>query len=221
MNYGPRIITDGLVVCMDAANIQSYPESGTNWTDMVSKTNATLYNTPTFETSSTPTFNFDGSNQYASISNVYNFSTSNQLTATVWCKSNTENWNQTGFVISRRDQFIIHPSSGSKTCQWYINVSGWVSRNYAPSSISDNFHEYTLSYNSGSLSAYFDGKLKSNYVSPNKNLTSDTGVIEIAKDDGWTRYGNCKIPYVSLYNRELTATEIYNNYIAIRGRFNL
>ena len=33
-NAGPDIIEDGLVLCLDAANINSYPKSGTTWSDL-------------------------------------------------------------------------------------------------------------------------------------------------------------------------------------------
>ena len=33
--YSPRIVTDGLVLCLDAANSRSYPGTGTNWADLV------------------------------------------------------------------------------------------------------------------------------------------------------------------------------------------
>ena len=35
VNYGtPLIVQDGLVLHLDAANIKSYPGSGTNWNDL-------------------------------------------------------------------------------------------------------------------------------------------------------------------------------------------
>lgn len=33
VGYNPRIVTDGLVLCLDAANKRSYPGSGTTWID--------------------------------------------------------------------------------------------------------------------------------------------------------------------------------------------
>ena len=33
-NYGPRLVTDGLVLCLDAGNSKSYPGSGTAWNDL-------------------------------------------------------------------------------------------------------------------------------------------------------------------------------------------
>ena len=33
LGHSPRIVTDGLVLCLDAANSRSYPKTGTTWTD--------------------------------------------------------------------------------------------------------------------------------------------------------------------------------------------
>jgi hypothetical protein len=43
--YNPGIVTEGLVLALDAANAKSYPGSGTAWTDLSSRaTNGTLTN---------------------------------------------------------------------------------------------------------------------------------------------------------------------------------
>ena len=45
LSHSPRIVTDGLVLCLDAANKRSYPGAGTTWTDLSSsKANGTLVN---------------------------------------------------------------------------------------------------------------------------------------------------------------------------------
>ena len=38
-NYNPATVSDGLVLCLDAANTKSYPGSGTAMTDMSGKGN--------------------------------------------------------------------------------------------------------------------------------------------------------------------------------------
>jgi len=43
-NYGPRIVTDGLVLCLDAADRNSFPGSGTTWKDLNNSYNANLVN---------------------------------------------------------------------------------------------------------------------------------------------------------------------------------
>ena len=69
INYNPKIVTDGLVLCLDAGNIKSYPGSGTTWTDLtnIGSRNATLINSPTYSTSNLGYFTFNGSNTFASI----------------------------------------------------------------------------------------------------------------------------------------------------------
>ena len=37
LSHSPRIVTDGLVLCVDAANKRSYPGAGTTWTDLSNK----------------------------------------------------------------------------------------------------------------------------------------------------------------------------------------
>ena len=66
---GPNIITDGLVLHLDAANTNSYPGSGTTWTDISGKGhNGTLTNGPTFNSGDMGTIVFDGSNDTVTLS---------------------------------------------------------------------------------------------------------------------------------------------------------
>ena len=47
-SYSPKIVTDGLVVCLDAGDKNSYPGSGATWSDVSGNGNDfTLYNSPT------------------------------------------------------------------------------------------------------------------------------------------------------------------------------
>jgi hypothetical protein len=219
--YSPKITTDGLVLCLDAANNKSYVGSGTTWNDLSGNgTDATLINTPTFTSSFGGNFVLNGTNQYASVSNVYNFATSNQFTAIVWAKSAVSTWNDFGFIISRRDQFVIHPTQSFRDVNYYVNTNvGWQAVTYTVPDITV-FAQYVMTYNAGTIDAYHNG-LRVTGGSLGATLTSDTGVIEIGKDEGIARYLNGNIANVQLYNRALTATEILNNYNATRARFAL
>ncbi len=67
-NYSPRIITDGLVLYLDAANTRSYPGSGTAWNDLSrSGNNGTLVNGPTFNSANLGSIVFDGTNDYSEV----------------------------------------------------------------------------------------------------------------------------------------------------------
>lgn len=68
-NFSPRIITDGLVLHLDAANQKSYPRSGTVWSDLSrGRNNGTLINGPIFDNTSGGNILFDGTNDRVTIS---------------------------------------------------------------------------------------------------------------------------------------------------------
>ena len=65
INYNPSIATNGLVLCLDAANPKSYPGTGTAWTNLTGLgNNGTLVNSPTYSGANSGSFLFDGTNDY-------------------------------------------------------------------------------------------------------------------------------------------------------------
>ena len=64
--YNPRIVTENLVFCVDAANIRSYPKTGTTWTDLKGGNNGTLTNmdATNFSADNGGVFIFDGASDY-------------------------------------------------------------------------------------------------------------------------------------------------------------
>ena len=59
------IVTNGLVLNLDASNVSSYPGSGTSWFDLSGNgNNGTLYNGPAFSNSSSSVISFDGGDDY-------------------------------------------------------------------------------------------------------------------------------------------------------------
>ena len=83
----PRIITDNLVLYLDAANAKSYPGSGTAWKDLSGKGHhATLVSSPPHSTTNGGYFYFDGStNDYATLPAID--LTGNELTFNIWTLS--------------------------------------------------------------------------------------------------------------------------------------
>ena len=77
--YNPKIVTDGLVLCLDAANPKSYPGSGTTWYDLSGNGNhGTLINGPTYNSDNKGSIVFDGIDDYVSFTNPLNQSQLNQ-----------------------------------------------------------------------------------------------------------------------------------------------
>jgi len=82
-NYSPKIVTDGLVLYLDAANIKSYVSGSTIWRDISRSgaSNGIIVNGPIFNSLNGGSISFDGVDDYIDISNA----PQNQF-------SNTEAW---------------------------------------------------------------------------------------------------------------------------------
>jgi hypothetical protein len=73
LSGGPNIVTDGLVLNLDAANIKSYVSGSTTWRDLSrSGNNGTLTNGPTFNAGNGGSIVFDGIDDYSSTTPVSN-----------------------------------------------------------------------------------------------------------------------------------------------------
>jgi len=84
-SYSPKIITDGLVLCLDAADRKSYSGSGSTWTDRSGNGNDfTGYNSPAFSSDNGGNIAFDGTNEWYETTNLG----LSDHTKEVWFRSN-------------------------------------------------------------------------------------------------------------------------------------
>ena len=60
LQYSPRIVTNGLVLCLDAGSRKSYGGTGNVWRDLAGSNNGTLTNGPTFSNANAGSIVFDG-----------------------------------------------------------------------------------------------------------------------------------------------------------------
>jgi hypothetical protein len=213
--YGGPIVTDGLVFAIDAGNLVSYPKSGTTAYDLTGNTNANLRNGTGFSSKDGGTWTFDGTDDSIDVSGVYDFSISQAVTVECWAQSDNPLWNDNGYLVSRRPQFIIHPQSGTNVVGFYVRIGG--SFSFVDVTVSDitKWHHYVLTYDGNDLKAYVDG-IFGGSVSPGPGLDSDTGVVEIGKDDGLSRFLDGNIASVRLYDTALTSDEVLQNYNATK-----
>ena len=87
VNYNPRIVTDGLVLALDAGNAKSYNVgiATTTWTDLSGIGNtATLVNGPTFSSANGGNIKFDGTNDYITINDSNSLDLTTALTLSLW-----------------------------------------------------------------------------------------------------------------------------------------
>ena len=222
------IVTGGLVLHLDAGNSTSYPGSGTTWTDLSgSGNNGTLVGGTGYNSANGGSLVFDGTDDYITTGKVLVPNNTASYTVSVWCYRNSNSvgndillsqwtfanvnnsfffgFNSTGLLyFSDRWTNITVPGAGN-TGVW-MNLVG-VYRTYVFPSQANAFI-----YLNGSLSATRNDGL--NY--------SGTGNFIIGRQGELSdEYFSGNISQVSVYNRELTATEIAQNYNALKGRYGL
>ena len=119
--HSPKIVTDGLVLALDAANPKSYPGSGTTWTDMSENShNATLHSV-THSSANGGVFVLGGSSSSFIDNNTINLASSN---FTVFCASRHTNTGNNGRLVGgRNNNFLVgHWWQHTEACY----ALGWV-----------------------------------------------------------------------------------------------
>lgn len=221
------IVTSGLVLNLDAGNSSSYPGSGTTWTDLSSNSNdGTLVNGPTYSSTNGGSIVFDGSNDYVNISNdlrsdVGEFlaESSNTFSVSVWFFPDTTDTNRNAIFTKA----LGFGSAGNVYLEYNgTNLSsvirGTATNNYY-TSLTSSWHELAITWDGTTLKSYLDGSFLS-------NLNVGTAVAQTVQprlgasgNGGETFLG--RISVAKVYDRALSASEVTQNYNALKDRFAL
>jgi hypothetical protein len=221
-NYSPKIVTNGLVLCLDAANTKSYVSGSTIWTDLSrSGINGTLTNGPTFSSTNGGTIVFDGVDDYVNLGSFQ--SLINNFTLTTWCKiTSTTGANILGFYNTSSPYngwgvgYSQNPLNGSKLNFW--DGSSWINSNIT---IADSIWRQICIVVSSTylVSFYINGIFSTSIQAATISSFSGTKAIGARNDGVGSTSGN--IAQTQIYNRALSATEIKQNYNATKGRYGL
>jgi len=242
--YSPSIVTDGLVLHLDAANKKSYPGSGDAWNDRSGNDcNFTSVNGPTY---SNGAFVFDGSNDYFHSP----FSNTNYTDRLHWTvdgslgtdKFTVEVWVKTSDTTG--GSIFSHPWNGNgqynirvlSTGGLHLHTGGGA----AALSVSDgvvndgNWHCVTGWADSTTMAVYIDGESYNSQAHGRSGGVGSAGhstTLRLALmtlypyGGGWG--GNTghavegELAVVRFYHRVLTDNEIFQNYNATKSRFGL
>jgi hypothetical protein len=240
MSYanGPRIVTDGLVLYLDAGNSKSYAGSGTDWNDLSGNgNNGTLTNGPTFSSANKGSIVFDGTNDYINCGsgNLINI-TGTGITLGAWIYRTAVN--PTNYYRRVIEKAITYPGlqyslvttpsgdaagEGKLLLDLYLN-SALPTPCRGTTQLSLNTWYYiSATYDGSSRKLYLNGNLDVQTATTG-NITSTASSLIIGEylpGSGTTYAWNGRIANTQLYNRALTASEIQQNYNATKGRFNL
>ena len=232
------VVEDGLVLYLDAGNDVSYPGSGTNWFDLSNNgNNGTLLNGVGYSASNGGSLTFDGVNDYASFtSNCYNVSlngTINELTINAWIY-----WNS--FPIDNIDEIVSWWETGSQTySDGFLGVTcsangggtntnpiirfgdDWANTGASFTASTDVNKWWNITAVKTADNAYI---YKNSTLSATKGSALSWGFnnnLAIGRQHGAGEYINAKIANIQLYNRALSATEVSQNFNAIRSRYSI
>ena len=224
ISRGPKTTTNGLVFCVDAADKNSYSGTGTTWNDVSGYTNnGTLINGPTFNSSNNGSIVFDGVDDYVSIPNNSNFNNGNNITVEAWVLCS--NWS------SFTHPMIVAKGINVEWILWKSNDVGVVGKLgwraagqvYSTTTLLNNvWYQCVGSVGTGGTKVYVNGVLESTngtttFTSGNINVTIAAGLVSGSPSN--ILGGNVAI--TRIYNRQLSDSEILQNYNATKTRFGL
>jgi len=229
--YSPRIITDGLVLCLDAANVKSYPGSGTTWTNLSGNSyNGTLTNGPTFSSANNGSIVFNGTNNYVDCGNLG--SGFSNFTVEIWFKSTNVanyrnpidcNWLQENASYSNLGPRLEQNNSGNLT--WVVGSGSNVYSNLTVVNSGLNSTPYHCAVIVKSSSTNFNSYYNGNYITniSFSNWGGSMSSVNIGRgfSTSGERWFSGNISVVKIYNIALTASQILQNYNALRGRYGL
>ena len=223
-NYSPKVVTSGLVLCLDAANQKSYISgSGTTWYDLTGNfNNSTLVNGPTYNTGSNGNFIFDGVDDYATCTPYK--TGNNNFTISLWSKVISQLSGDRVIIIFGRDG-TTNQCLGLyyRLSSNFLRVTFWGAEppDYNTSFVKDtNWHNDVIVYNNNTSLIYRDGVADANGAQ-SRTIDFTLNRLLIGTALASPTYTNANISTVLMYNRALSPTEILQNYNATKTRFGL
>ena len=213
--HSPRIVTDNLVLALDAGNTKSYPGSGGTWTDTVGGNNGTLTNGPTFNSANGGSIVFDGTNDHIDCGSSDDFAFgTGDFAIEFWFNADGG-----GGIIS------ISPGSNAAT-NWQIRYSSskikWIysgTSSIESSTLSTGQWIHVVATRSGTALTLYINAVSEATGTSSANL-SDTGVLRIGRNRDGISHFTGKVPIVRIYKgKGLTAAEVLQNYNALKGRY--
>ena len=220
VGYSPKVVTDGLVIALDAGNTKSYPGSGTTWKNIATEGS---FGDATLKTGGSLNTYSSNNGGYFSLPRAYitnpGRSPFTTFTYSVWCRSPNHSSYQSLidqgndnflFALLDDDLIIYDPTEYVPNSSFTFVVDTWY--NFVAT------HTHT-----GPISFYVDGELvhttSSSYSTSHNFDQWSFGAGSVDSSDDGDEYWDGFISSISIYNRSLTAAEVKQNYDALKGRY--
>jgi hypothetical protein len=218
-NFSPKIVTDGLVLALDAANPSSYVSGSSVWRDLTPNNySGSLINGPTFNSSNAGSIQFDGVDDYVQTIDVSSYS---NLTFNIWLYGLLGSNIQQDILKYRSDNggsfTLFGDNLAIQLGKFRTDGDGLPGRRFTTAVIPTQ-QWYNLCYvKNGSLyinSIKYEGT----------GADRDYNQIQLGANragNGMIARWNGYIAIFKIYNRNLSDLEVLQNYNALKGRFNL
>ena len=224
------IVTDGLVFYVDAGNGLSYPGSGTTVTDLISGTDGTLTNGATYSSNNAGLIVCDGINDYIDFDSFESYVPTSEGTFNVFVRPTdlTITSGEKMYMVyevnnSNNITIMLRYYGGSAKIQWRYKAGGTTElRTIDASNFStSDFYLFSLTYSvtNNRMRAYSNGVQVQGDLDVGGTWAGGTGRFGLGADTNGTHYVPAEISHASIYNRELSAAEITQNYNALKNRF--
>ena len=227
--YNPRIVTDNLVLCLDAANTKSYSGSGTTWYDLSGNgNNATIEGSSVWTSDDGGKFDFGDEAQttkYIILPHAAAQSTGTDYTFEFWmqplAQSHSKYWNS--MAIQSNDNYTLYQQHNSERLYRFQNGGTYVSYS------NNEKLQFCVVRNGSDTGKFYKNGV---YVTDSTNITVINGVdnggwiLNQEQDSVGGGFSNAQnyrgaFMIVRLYNKALSAAEVKQNFDAIKGRYGL
>jgi hypothetical protein len=222
-----NIVTNGLVLNLDAANPRSYPQpyNGTTWTDLSGLgNNGTLVSGSAYTGSNGGSIVFDGVDDYASISSNALLNTPNGFTCELWIK-----FNNTNTCTPFHKDFVYTIRRTSTSLQW-ADGTNWSYANWSatsPSFVYDTndtskWYHIVVTKLDTLVTFYIYGQNVVQKIFGTSGVgAGNTNPVTIGSYNGSSAFANSNIAITRIYNRALNPSEVLQNFNATRARFGI
>jgi hypothetical protein len=228
-----QIVTDGLVLCLNASDRNSYVSGSTTWNDVSGRgNNGTLTNGPTFNPNNLGSIVFDGTDDYVNVANNNTLTNTSAISINMWINS-TDVQTRTNDVIGKGNSDSDEEYSiimGNTFL--YFDIGNGAGPYIQPTTafLNNTWYNICCTHNRvggvSSLIGYVNGVALIGNVNAASNTPNDNNYpVSIGKrfynSNPYNRNFKGSIPLVHIYNKTLSQAEITQNYNATKGRFGL
>jgi hypothetical protein len=214
------IITNGLVMNLDAGFTPSYPTTATTWYDVSSGgNNGALTNGPTFNSGNGGSIVFDGVDDYATVSSLNLTGITENFTFITVIKFPT--FNNGGAIVWQAfsSYWALMTNTSFGAANLTFTTRGTRGQAAVSSTLTANQWYYVVCKREAGVNSLYINNTIYTYTS---DVSSPGGTLfKIGTDGNNNYFFNGNLALIQLYNRALTQTEIMQNYNAQKSRFGL